>query len=184
MAQVYRLCVGIVTALAFSKASLAEWDESANRTESLCRHHGDRDNCTADTVDAEQWNGHFSKCPEQLTNYCIHGECRYVDEQQAPSCRCQQGYIGARCEYLDLDWRIGEKRHVIIVCTVAGLALLILIVVFVCFCSHRRCRLLWRRRRRRQEPKNGTEKLHMMDAGATHTTSAAGPSEPAHTIAV
>lgn len=37
--------------------------------------------------DTDPWGGHFSKCPDSLTNYCVHGECRYVKEQQAPSCR-------------------------------------------------------------------------------------------------
>ncbi|XP_068562856.1 probetacellulin isoform X1 [Cebidichthys violaceus] len=187
MAKVYRLYAVIATALALCKYSLAEWnatDESANRTESLCNHHGNEDNCTAGAVDTEQWPSHFSKCPEELANYCIHGECRYVEEQKAPSCRCQQGYIGSRCEYLDLDWRIGEKRQIIITCIIAGLVFLILVIVFIGFCSHRRCRLYWRRRRRREEPRNGTEKLRMMDTGATHTTLTADSAEPPHTNTV
>ncbi|XP_029301309.1 probetacellulin isoform X2 [Cottoperca gobio] len=182
MAQVYRLCAGIVTALALCKYSLADrnvTDESANRTVAHCHRHGNKDNCT--DADTGQWTGHFSKCPEELTNYCIHGECRYIEEQKAPSCRCQRGYIGSRCEYLDLDWRIGEKRQIIIACVIAGLIFLILVIVFICICSHRRCRLCWRRGRRREEPRNGTEKLSMMDTSATHATLKA---EPPHTNAV
>ncbi|XP_056288218.1 probetacellulin isoform X3 [Pseudoliparis swirei] len=181
MAKVCGLYVGVVT----------EWnatDESANRTESLGHHHGNGDNCTVsptDPIDTGQWTGHFSECPEELTHYCIHGDCRYIREQEAPSCRCQRGYIGSRCEYLDLDWRIGEKRQIVIVCIIAGLVLLVLLIVFMCFCSHRRCRL-WRRRgrRREEEHRNGTEKLPMMDAGASHTTSRTGSTEAAHTDSV
>lgn len=150
-----------------------------------------------DPIDTGQWTGHFSECPEELTHYCIHGDCRYIREQEAPSCRweippeghgdwekcrweedkkekfkarrnrtderggsvvllsvtwnklkyhpppplpsssarCQRGYIGSRCEYLDLDWRIGEKRQIVIVCIIAGLVLLVLLIVFMCFCS-------------------------------------------------
>lgn len=191
MAKVCGLYVGVVTALALCKYSLAEWnatDESANRTESLGHHHGNGDNCTVsptDPIDTGQWTGHFSECPEELTHYCIHGDCRYIREQEAPSCRCQRGYIGSRCEYLDLDWRIGEKRQIVIVCIIAGLVLLVLLIVFMCFCSHRRCRL-WRRRgrRREEEHRNGTEKLPMMDAGAPHTTSRTGSTEAAHTDSV
>ncbi|TNN55521.1 Probetacellulin [Liparis tanakae] len=168
MAKVYGLYVGVVTALALCKYSLAEWnatDESANGTESLGHRHGHGDNCT-----------------EELTHYCIHGDCRYIREQEAPSCRCQRGYIGSRCEYLDLDWRIGEKRQIVIVCIIAGLVLLILLIVFMCLCSHRRCRL-WRRRgrRREEEHRNGTEKIPMMDAG---TTSRTGSTEATHTNSV
>ncbi|XP_037609291.1 probetacellulin isoform X2 [Sebastes umbrosus] len=186
MAKVYRLYVGIVTALALCKYSLAEWnatDESTNRTVSLCHRHGNRDNCT-DPRDTGEWTGHFSKCPEELRHYCIHGECRYIKEQKAPSCRCQRGYHGSRCAYLDLDWRIAEKREIIIVCVIVGLVLLIIVIVFICICSRRSCRLCWRRRRRREEPRNGTEKLSMMDTSATHTTLMADSTEPPHTNTV
>lgn len=179
----YRLYVGLATALALCKYSLAEWnatDASANQTVSNCRRPGNGDNCT----DTGQWNGHFSKCPEDLTHYCVHGECRYIEEQKAPSCRCQHGYIGSRCEYVDLDWRIGEKRQIIIACIIAGLVFLILLIVFICICSHRRFRLCWRRRRRREEPSNGTEKLGMMDTSAAHTTLPADSTEPPHTNTV
>ncbi|CAJ1070763.1 probetacellulin isoform X1 [Xyrichtys novacula] len=173
MAKVYRVCLGIITALALCKYSLAEWnvtEKPANHTVSDCHHHGDRENCTVDTEDTDEWGGHFSKCPKELTHYCIHGDCRYVTDQKTPSCRCMYGYHGTRCEYVDLGWLIEERRYIIIVATIAGLVLLTLLIVFICFCSHRRCRLCWRRRRRREEPINGTEKHSMMDTGAAHTT--------------
>uniref|UniRef100_UPI0037E96F38 probetacellulin isoform X2 n=1 Tax=Semicossyphus pulcher TaxID=241346 RepID=UPI0037E96F38 len=168
MAKVYRLYVGLITALALCKYSEAEWnvtEETANRTVSDCHHRG---NCTADPEDTGQWNGHFSKCPEELTHYCVHGDCRYVKEQKTASCRCLHGYTGSRCEYVNLDVQIGEKRKIIIICVITLLVILVLLIVFICFCS--RCRLCWRRRRRREEPRNGTEKLSMMDTGAAHTT--------------
>ncbi|GLD55478.1 probetacellulin-like protein [Lates japonicus] len=185
MANVYTLYVGLVTALALCKHCLAEGnvtDESANRTVSHCHDHGN-DDCT-DISDAGDWNGHFSKCPEELVHYCVHGECRYIKQQKTPSCRCQQGYIGSRCEYVDLDWRIGEKRQIIIACVIAGLISLILLIVFICICSHRRYRLCRRRGRQREEPRNGTEKLSMMDTRATHATLTPDSTEPPHTNAV
>ncbi|KAK5878390.1 hypothetical protein CesoFtcFv8_023801 [Champsocephalus esox] len=180
MARVCRLYAAVLAALALCKYSLAGshvTEASANQTVST----GNGDNGTESTTDG-QWTGHFSKCPEAFTNYCIHGECRYIKEQHAPSCRCQHGYIGSRCEYLDLDWRIGGKRQIIVACVIAGLVFLILLIVFICICSHRRCRLCWRRRRRRrrEEPRNGSEKLSMME---THTP-LASESEPTHTDAV
>lgn len=179
MAKVYRLYVGLATALALYKYSLAEWNataESANRTVSHCHHHGNRDNCTADTIDTGEWNGHFSKCPEELEYYCVHGECRYIKEQKTPSCRCLKGYLGSRCEYVDLGLQIGDKRQIIIFCVIGGLVVLILLVVLICICSHRRYRLCRRRGRRREEPRNGTEKLSMMD-----TSTALQPTEPPRT---
>uniref|UniRef100_A0A3Q3FY96 Betacellulin, epidermal growth factor family member n=1 Tax=Labrus bergylta TaxID=56723 RepID=A0A3Q3FY96_9LABR len=178
------LFVFLAAALALCKCSLAEWNvtvESANSTVSDCHHHGDRDNCTANTD--EHFHGHFSKCPEELTFYCVHGDCRYIKEQKTPSCRCTYGYVGSRCEYVDLDWRIGEKRQIIIVAIIAALILLILLIVFICFCSHRRPRCkCWRRRRRREEPRNGKEKVSMMGSSAAHTT--LDSTEPPQTDAV
>ncbi|XP_029024022.1 probetacellulin [Betta splendens] len=184
--DVYTLCVGILTALALCKHCLAEWNStsgSANRTLAHCRHHGNGDNCT-DQPGADSGNTHFSECPEELRHYCVHGDCRYVKEQEAPSCRCQSGYVGSRCEYVDLDWRIGDKRQIIIACVIAVLVVLILLVVLICVCSHRRCRLCRTRGRRRDgEPRNGTEKVSMMDAGAAHALNP-DSSEPAHADAV
>ncbi|XP_035464933.2 probetacellulin isoform X2 [Scophthalmus maximus] len=172
MAMVYKLYVGIIiTALALCKYCLAEGNATegaANRTVNHCHHHDNGDNCT-DTTDTGPWNGHFSECPEELAHYCVHGECRYVKEQKAPSCRCQHGYIGSRCEYVDLDWRRGEKRQIIIACVIAVLVILILLIIFIGICSQRSYRLCRRRGRRREEPRNGSEKLSMMDTGAMHT---------------
>ncbi|XP_029922034.1 probetacellulin [Myripristis murdjan] len=184
MAKLYRLYVGIVTALALCKYSLAEWnatEESANRTVS-CHHYGNRNNCTAiaDSKDTGQWSGHFSKCPKELKHYCIHGSCRYIKEQKLPSCRCEQGFIGSRCEYVDVDGRIGEQRQIIIACVIAGLVFLILLIVFICICSHRRYRLCRQRGRRREEPRNGTEKLSMINTSTSHATSIPDSTETPH----
>lgn len=168
MAKVYIFYVGVLAGLALCKYSQAEWNATegtTNRTEPQCPHQSNGDNCT----DTGQWHGHFSKCPEELTYYCIHGECRYIKDQETPSCRCQHGYIGSRCEYADLDLRIGEKRQIIIICVVVGLVLLIILLLFICIFSHRRGGFCKQKRRRRDEPRNGTEKLPMMDVNATLT---------------
>ncbi|KAF7199300.1 transcript variant X1 [Nothobranchius furzeri] len=170
MVKVCRLYVGILAALALCKYCLAEWNtthKSANQTVSNCNLHGDRDNCT----ETDPWNEHFSKCPEELMYYCIHGECRYIKEQNAPSCRCQSQYMGARCEYVSLDWQIGERQRIIIGSVVAGLIVLMALIVSVCIYSHRRRGLCWGRRRQREEPRNGTEKIGMMDTSTRHTDS-------------
>ncbi|MEQ2315351.1 hypothetical protein AMECASPLE_021431 [Ameca splendens] len=163
MAKMHGLYVVLLTALSFWKYCLAEWNatnESSNQT--ACHLHGKKGNCTE--KNPEQWDGHFSKCPEELSHYCVHGECRYVKEQEAPSCKCQSRYTGARCEYVDLDWLRGERQQIIIGVTIAGLLLLMILVVSICICSHRRCRLCGRRRRQTEEPKNGTEKNTMLDS--------------------
>ncbi|XP_074546822.1 probetacellulin [Halichoeres trimaculatus] len=178
MAKVCRVFVWILTALALCKCSRAEWnvtEESANSTVPDCHRHGDRDNCTANTEETDQWNGHFSKCPEELAHYCVHGDCRYVTEQKTPSCKCLQGYVGSRCEYVDLDWQIAERRYIIVGGVTGGLVLLVLLIVFICFSSQRRCRLCWRRRRRREDPMNGTEKVGMMDTDGHKSSDSTDP---------
>lgn len=84
MARVFTLSVGVLAGLVFYSEAMWNTTEgpSANRTE--CHHHGNGDNCT--DTDTGQWHGHFSTCPEELTYYCIHGECRYIKEMKETSC--------------------------------------------------------------------------------------------------
>ncbi|KAM4532243.1 probetacellulin isoform 1-T1 [Fundulus diaphanus] len=169
MAKMQGLYVVLLTALALWKYCLAEWnatDASSNRTTSACHLHGKKDNCTAGK-DTGQWDGHFTKCPERLSHYCVHGECRYIKEQETPSCRCQSQYYGARCEYVSLDWLKGDGQGILIGCTIAGLLFLIFLIVSICVCSHRRRR---RRRRQMKETKNGTEKDNMLSMSTSKTT--------------
>ncbi|XP_043999995.1 probetacellulin isoform X2 [Gambusia affinis] len=166
MAKLHRLYVVLLTALALWKRCLAEWnatDGSSNQTTSVCQ-----DNCTE--KDTEQSNGHFSECPEELLYYCIHGECRYIKEQKAPSCRCHNNYNGARCEYVTLDWQIGGRGQIIIGCSIAVLLLLMILVISICVCSHRRCRMWGRSRRQMEELGNGTEKRGMLDSRTPEST--------------
>ncbi|KAJ0057247.1 hypothetical protein NL108_002190 [Boleophthalmus pectinirostris] len=180
MAKVYMLYVGVLAGLVLCRSSEAVWNTTAGPTANAteCDHHSNGDNCT-DT--AEQWNGHFSTCPEKLTFYCIHGECRYIKEMDMVSCRCHPGFIGSRCEIIDLGVLIGEKSQIIIICAVVGLVLLILLVVLICVFSHRRGRLCNKKRRHTNEPRNGTEKLHM---DVTSALIADSPEQPHTTNSV
>lgn len=184
MATAYRLCVGILTALVLCQSScLAQVNttEPTATTVTHCHRHGNTDNCT-DSADSG-WSGHFSQCPDHLKHYCIHGECRYILDQNKPSCRCDFGYEGHRCEYLRLGPQIAMKEGIIIGCAVAGLVLLILLLVFICVCSRRRWRMCWRRGRQREEPRNGAEKFGMMEA-ETHTALKALDPRETHTNSV
>ncbi|XP_077479464.1 probetacellulin [Stigmatopora argus] len=171
MANVYGRYLGLLTVLALGQGSMASWNttgETVNKTESLCSYRGNGDNCSAPTLDTGQWNGHFTKCPQELHHYCVHGQCRFVQDQKMPSCRCEHGFIGSRCEYVDLDWLRGERRQMIIICVIAVLVVLILLIVFLFIClQFRVCR---KKAQRREEPINGTEKLPMMDTNAHHVT--------------
>ncbi|KAK7896506.1 hypothetical protein WMY93_021831 [Mugilogobius chulae] len=174
MAKVYSFCVGVLTGLVLCAEAVRNTTEglSANATE--CGRHGNEDNCT--DTETGQWNGHFSACPEKLSYYCIHGDCRYIKEMDVASCRCHPGYLGSRCELLDFDWRRGERQTIIITCAVGGLVLLILFIIFICCFSHRRGKLC--RQKSRNEPKNGTEKLHLE---ATSTLIPDSTEQPSYT---
>ncbi|KAM8872000.1 probetacellulin isoform 2-T2 [Synchiropus picturatus] len=150
MENVNRLYVGLLTALALCKYSQASWN-------------GTREPASP---------------TESLCHHRSNGN--NCTEQKTPSCRCHDGYDGARCEYLILGW-LTDKQQIIIYCAIAGLVVLILFIVFICIHAHRRSR---RRgmRRQREGTRNGTEKLHMMDTNATH--SIAESAEPTHTNSV
>uniref|UniRef100_A0A8C8MMD8 EGF-like domain-containing protein n=1 Tax=Oncorhynchus tshawytscha TaxID=74940 RepID=A0A8C8MMD8_ONCTS len=140
MAKAYSLYVGMVTALALCKYSLAEWnttEQLVNNTVSL-HHQGNTNNFkdSIETATQAKKSGHFTKCPKELRQYCIHGSCRFVKEQNTPSCRCERGYIGSRCEYVDLASRLGDKRQIIVACVIAVLVFLILLITFICICAH------------------------------------------------
>lgn len=49
--------------------------------------------------------------------------------------RCDSGFIGARCEYLDLGWLVGGQREIVIISIISGLVILLLIIVFICVCA-------------------------------------------------
>ncbi|KAI5278908.1 amphiregulin [Manis pentadactyla] len=36
-------------------------------------------------------------CDAQFQNFCIHGECKYIEHLEAVTCRCYQDYFGERC---------------------------------------------------------------------------------------
>ncbi|XP_010875574.1 probetacellulin [Esox lucius] len=180
MAKAYKLYVGIVTALALCKYSLAEWnateDEHENKTVSLHRQ-GNSNNFT-ETQTQDEFDGLFTKCPKEYQHYCIHGSCRFLEEQDSPSCRCNKGYIGSRCEYFDLDWSIQDQRQIIVACVIAALVFMILLIIFICVCAHRH-KLCRQKRRRKEETGNGTEKLNMniMNRNGKHSSDSAETSD-------
>ncbi|XP_049645827.1 probetacellulin [Suncus etruscus] len=110
---------------------------STTSTESdglLCGDAGE--NCTAATTTQSEWTGHFSQCPKQYNQYCINGRCRFLVAEQTPSCVCEEGYVGARCERVDLFYQKEDRDHIVVICLVAVMAFLIILVVGICTCCH------------------------------------------------
>ncbi|KAJ7987103.1 hypothetical protein DPEC_G00335280 [Dallia pectoralis] len=143
MALAYRLYVGVVTALILCHYSLAEWnateDEQGNSTVAL-HHQGNSNNFTEDLNETQtdgESGGRIIKCPLEFQHYCIHGSCQFYEALDSPSCSCNPGYTGYRCELFDLGWQVTDQRQIIVACVITALVFMILLIVFICICAHR-----------------------------------------------
>ncbi|XP_066892349.1 probetacellulin [Kogia breviceps] len=99
----------------------------------LCGDRGE--NCPATTTQPKR-RGHFSRCPKQYKHYCIKGRCRFVVAEQTPSCVCDEGFAGARCERVDLFYLRGDRGQILVICLIAVMVIFIILVVGVCTCCH------------------------------------------------
>ncbi|XP_074898224.1 protransforming growth factor alpha isoform X1 [Buteo buteo] len=45
---------------------------------------------------------HFNDCPDSHSQFCFHGTCRFLVQEDKPACVCHSGYVGTRCEHADL----------------------------------------------------------------------------------
>ncbi|XP_056177711.1 protransforming growth factor alpha [Falco biarmicus] len=45
---------------------------------------------------------HFNDCPDSHRQFCFHGTCRFLVQEDKPACVCHSGYVGTRCEHADL----------------------------------------------------------------------------------
>lgn len=117
---------------------------------SLCGAPGE--NCTA-TTPKQKLKTHFSRCPKQYRHYCIHGRCRFLVDEQTPSCMCEKGYFGARCERVDLFYLQQDRGQILVICLIAVMVVFIILVIGVCTCCHP----LRKHRKKRKE--ENTEKL-------------------------
>ncbi|XP_005401371.1 PREDICTED: probetacellulin [Chinchilla lanigera] len=93
------------------------------------------ENCTAATTQPKR-KGHFSRCPKQYKHYCIKGRCRFVVAEQTPSCVCEEGYTGSRCERVDLFYLRGGRGQILVICLIAVMIIFIILVIGVCTCCH------------------------------------------------
>uniref|UniRef100_A0A9L0T5U0 Probetacellulin n=1 Tax=Equus caballus TaxID=9796 RepID=A0A9L0T5U0_HORSE len=100
------------------------------------------------TTTQSKRRGHFSRCPKQYKHYCIKGRCRFVVAEQTPSCVCDEGYAGARCERVDLFYLRGDRGQILVICLIAIMVIFIILVVSICTCCHP---LRKRRKRRKKE---------------------------------
>ncbi|XP_049743052.1 probetacellulin isoform X2 [Elephas maximus indicus] len=130
-------CLPLLLALALGLVILHCVVADGNSTRSpetenlLCGDPGK--NCAATTTQSKR-KGHFSRCPKQYKHYCIKGRCRFVVAEQTPSCVCEEGYTGARCERVDLFYLRGDRGQILVICLIAVMVIFIILVIGVCTC--------------------------------------------------
>ncbi|KAM9068209.1 protransforming growth factor alpha isoform 2-T2 [Sarcophilus harrisii] len=86
---------------------------------------------------------HFHDCPDSHSQFCFHGTCRFLVEEEKPACKCHSGYVGARCEHADLLAVVAanQKKQTItalVVVSIVALVVLIGICVLIHCCRIRR----------------------------------------------
>ncbi|KAL6086123.1 hypothetical protein STEG23_002160, partial [Scotinomys teguina] len=90
---------------------------------------------------------HFNDCPDSHTQFCFHGTCRFLVQEEKPACVCHNGYVGARCEHADLLAVVAasQKKQAItalVVVSIVALAVLIITCVLI-HCCHVRKHCEW-----------------------------------------
>ncbi|XP_066062334.1 protransforming growth factor alpha isoform X1 [Chamaea fasciata] len=86
---------------------------------------------------------HFNECPDSHSQFCFHGTCRFLVQEDKPACVCHSGYVGTRCEHADLLAVVAanQKKQTItalLVVAVVASALLVTVCVLVHCCRLRK----------------------------------------------
>ncbi|XP_042200479.1 protransforming growth factor alpha [Callorhinchus milii] len=86
---------------------------------------------------------HFSDCPDSHRQFCFHGSCRFLVQEETPACICHSGFIGIRCEHADLLAVVAtnQKQQTIatlVVVSIVVSVLLIAVCVLIHCCRKRR----------------------------------------------
>ncbi|XP_039180076.1 protransforming growth factor alpha isoform X1 [Crotalus tigris] len=80
---------------------------------------------------------HFNNCPDAHSTFCFHGTCRFLVQEEEPTCVCHSGYMGARCEHADLLAVVAaaQKKQTITALVVVSIIASI-VVIMVCVLIH------------------------------------------------
>uniref|UniRef100_A0A8V0Z7D7 Transforming growth factor alpha n=1 Tax=Gallus gallus TaxID=9031 RepID=A0A8V0Z7D7_CHICK len=88
---------------------------------------------------------HFNECPDSHRQFCFHGTCRFLVQEDKPACVCHSGYVGTRCEHADLLAVVAanQKKQTItallVVAVVASAVLIAACVLVHCCRMRKRC---------------------------------------------
>ncbi|DAA24825.1 TPA: transforming growth factor, alpha [Bos taurus] len=130
---------------------------------------------------------HFNDCPDSHSQFCFHGTCRFLVQEEKPACVCHSGYVGARCEHADLLAVVAasQKKQAItalVVVSIVALAVLIITCVLIHCCEVRKhcewCRALICRHEKPSALLKGRTACCHSETGPTAADLRAGASPP------
>ncbi|XP_054850870.1 amphiregulin [Eublepharis macularius] len=99
-------------------------------------------------------------CEEEFKNFCFHGECKYIEHLQIPSCKCHPNYYGERCVEQFLKSHRSEEAAsqsttilvvVAVVFSVFSCAVIVVIVIMQVRKKYPKCEEKEEKKRLRQE---------------------------------
>ncbi|KAM9175134.1 protransforming growth factor alpha isoform 2-T2 [Mergus octosetaceus] len=88
---------------------------------------------------------HFNECPDSHSQFCFHGTCRFLVQEDKPACVCHSGYVGTRCEHADLLAVVAANQKkqtitaLVVVAVVASVVLIAVCVLIHCCRLRKRC---------------------------------------------
>ncbi|KYO44137.1 protransforming growth factor alpha [Alligator mississippiensis] len=88
---------------------------------------------------------HFNECPDSHSQFCFHGTCRFLVQEDKPACICHSGYVGTRCEHADLLAVVAANQKkqtitaLVVVSVVASVVLIVVCVLIHCCRVRKHC---------------------------------------------
>uniref|UniRef100_K7G2F7 Transforming growth factor alpha n=1 Tax=Pelodiscus sinensis TaxID=13735 RepID=K7G2F7_PELSI len=88
---------------------------------------------------------HFNDCPDSHSQFCFHGTCRFLVQEEKPACVCHSGFVGTRCEHADLLAVVAANQKkqtitaLVVVSVVASVVLIVACVLIHCCRIRKHC---------------------------------------------
>ncbi|XP_018584248.2 protransforming growth factor alpha [Scleropages formosus] len=88
---------------------------------------------------------HFDDCPRSHEQFCFHGTCRFLVQEETPACVCHAGFVGMRCEHADLLAVVATNQKqqpvatLLVLCVVGSVMLILFCTILHCCRRRGRC---------------------------------------------
>ncbi|KAG8141116.1 hypothetical protein E2320_006788 [Naja naja] len=126
--------------LAFVEQQLKQFDYCSSVLLTVCHALENTTAALRGPPMAAAVRSHFNNCPDAHSTFCFHGTCRFLVQEEEPTCVCHSGYMGARCELADLLAVVADtqKKQTITALVVVSIVASI-VVIMVCVLIHHSC---------------------------------------------